>query len=70
MADIYHDAVLTNKHPKFDATLFLVFALFLSVLGPIISKSYHEADGFVVEYEVETQYINIYRISLGNTMAV
>ncbi len=46
VADIYQDVSLNKygfhpfirEHPKFDATLFLVFALFLSVLGSIISK--------------------------------
>jgi hypothetical protein len=43
MADVYQDAspkthCLIGERPKFDAALFLVFALFLSVLGSIISK--------------------------------
>ena len=43
VADIYQDVslrstVFAREHPEFDATLFLVFALFLSVLGSIISK--------------------------------
>jgi len=43
MADIYQDVSFENKifireHPEFDATLFLVFALFLSALGSIISQ--------------------------------
>jgi len=43
VADIYQDVslrstVFAREHPEFYAAIFLVFALLLSVLGPIISK--------------------------------